>query len=91
MKKAVLWTGVVALVLLGLVMIISAVTMDRYSPVTDEQIVQEHDPKLRRMFEEEKRRREMEEYKIEFQYVTVAALEFALAAFLAGRARRIGG
>jgi hypothetical protein len=33
----------------------------------------------------------MEEYKIEFQYVTMAALEFALAAFLAGRARRIGG
>jgi putative Mn2+ efflux pump MntP len=75
MKKAVLWTGVVALVLLGLAMVISAVTMNQYYP---------------RMFEEENRRREMEEYKIEFQYVTVAALEFALAAFLAGRARRIG-
>ena len=91
MKKAVLWTGVVALVLLGLVMIISAVTMNQYYPVTDEQIVQEHDSRLRRMYEEEKRRRELEEYKIEFQYVTVAALEFALAAFLAGRARRTRG
>jgi putative Mn2+ efflux pump MntP len=91
MKKAVLWIGVVALVLLGLVMIISTVTMDRHYPVTDEQIVQEHEPKLRRMFEEEKRRRELEEYKIEFQYVTVAVLGFTLAAFLAGRARRIGG
>jgi hypothetical protein len=90
MKRVLLWSGVVVLVALGVVMLLAAVDVhDSYPPV-EEPIVREHDPKVRQMLEEEQRRQQREEYKTEFEYLTLAALEFTIAAFLAGRARRIG-
>lgn len=88
MKKSGLWIGVAALALLGAVMVISALTVHQLYPAAHQPLVVEHDPKLRQMMEEEQRRQQHEEYKIEFQYLTMAALEFTIAAFLAGRARR---
>ena len=88
MKKAALWFGVFSLVLLGVAMVFSALTVHQfYTPLT-EPLVLAHDPKIRQIFEEEQRHREREEYWIEFQYLTMATLEFAVAAFLAGKARR---
>ena len=88
MKRAGLWTAVVALVLLGSVMFISALVMHQsYGPAVDPSIGSS-DPKLRQMVEAQRQQREREEYKIEFQYLTMAAIEFTVAAFLAGMARR---
>lgn len=87
MKKIVLWVGVVALVLLGALMTWSALTIHQlYTPLEKPPLA--NDPNLRRMFEEEQRHREREELRVEFQYLTMATLEFSLAAFLAGKARR---
>jgi hypothetical protein len=86
MRKAGLWTAVAALVLLGLLMFATGLTVT-LAPITDEPTIAS-DPKLRQMLEEQRRRREREEYKIEVQYLTMAALEFTVAAFLAGKARR---
>jgi len=86
MRKAGLWTAVAALVLLGLLMFATGLTVT-LAPITDEPTIVS-DPKLRQMLEEQRRRREREEYKIEVQYLTMAALEFTVAAFLAGKARR---
>jgi len=90
MKRAGLWFGVFALVLMGAVMVISALNMQEDYPDAQEPIVFEHDPKLRQMIEEAQLRRQHEVYKIEFEYLTMAALEFSFAAFLAGKARRAG-
>lgn len=86
MKKAGLWTAVAALVLLGLLMFATGLTVPQ-DPITNEQTLV-FDAKLRQMLEDQRRRREREEYKIEAQYFTMAALEFTVAAFLAGKARR---
>ncbi len=88
MKKIVLWIGVAGMVLLGVFMLLSALTVHQLYPPLDEPLVLAHDPKMRQMFAEEERHREREEYRIEFQYLTGAAVEFAVAAFLAGSARR---
>ena len=88
MKKTALWIGVGALALLGVVMLVSALTVHQLYPPVDEPLVLAHDPKVRQIFEEEQRHREREEYRIEFQYLTMAAVEFSVAAFLAGSARR---
>lgn len=87
MKRAVLWISVVALVLLGAVMVFSALTVPQLYPRLEAPVLV-NNPKLRQMFEEEQRHRERQEYRIEFQYLTMAALEFTVAAFLAGKARR---
>jgi hypothetical protein len=86
MKKVGLWAAVTALVLLGLLMFATGLTVHQ-APITNEQTMV-FDPKLRQMFEDQQRRREREEYKIELQYLTMAALEFTVAAFLAGKALR---
>jgi putative Mn2+ efflux pump MntP len=88
MKRAGLWIGVAALVLLGVVMVVSALSVHQMYPVSQSPLVYEHDQKLHRMLEEEQIREQHEEYKIEFQYLTMAALEFSVAAFVAGWARR---
>ena len=88
MKRAVLWIVVVALVLLGTAMVISALNVHELYPAAQGPVVFEHDQKLHKMLEEAEARQQREEYKVEFQYLTLAAVEFALAAFLAGKARR---
>jgi hypothetical protein len=88
MKRAVLWIGVAALVLLGVAMVMSALSVHEMYPAVQGPLVLEHDEKLHKMMEEEQLRQQREVYKIEFQYLTMAALEFTVAAFLAGRARR---
>ena len=88
MKKAGLWTAVAMLVLLGLVMFATALTVHE-APITNEQPLA-FDPKLRQILEEQERQRERDEYKIQAQYLTMAALEFTVAAFLAGKALRTG-
>ncbi len=88
MKRTGLWIGVFVLVVLGCVMVLSALTVHRLYPIADEPIVLAHDPKLHQMMEEEQRRQQHEEYKVEVEYLTMAALEFTVAAFLAGSARR---
>ncbi len=88
MKTAVLWIGVSALVLLASAMVYSALTVHELYPVAQQPLVLEHDPKLHQMMEEEQRHQQREVYKVEFEYLTMAAIEFAFAAFLAGRARR---
>ncbi len=88
MKKNFLWIGVVALALLGVVMVVSALTVQQLYPPIEEPLVFAHDSKVHQIFEEEQRQREHEEFRVEFQYLTVAALEFTVAAFLAGSALR---
>lgn len=87
MKKAVLWIGVAAMVLMGALMVFSALTVHQLYPPLQQPVLA-NDPKLRQMFEEEQRHRERQEYRLEFQYITAAALEFTVAAFVAGKARR---
>jgi putative Mn2+ efflux pump MntP len=88
MKRVVSWIGVLALALLGGVMVVSALTVHELYPVTKQPLVLESDPKLHQMAEDERRREQREVYKVEFEYLTMAALEFTVAAFLAGKALR---
>lgn len=88
MKQASLWIGVVALVMLGVAMVVSAISASDLYPAAQEPVVLERDPKLHKMMEDEQRRQQHEVYKVEFEYLTMAALEFSLAALLAGKARR---
>jgi putative Mn2+ efflux pump MntP len=88
MKRSALWIGVVVLGLLGAAMVVSALNVHQLYPIVQEPIVLERDPKLHQMMLEEQRREQHEVYKVEFEYLTMAAMEFTLAAFLAGRARR---
>ena len=54
----------------------------------DLRIAQAQDPKLRAILREEQRQEQMELFRTRVLYLTVASVEFAAAAFVAGRARK---
>ena len=88
MKKLGLWTIALVLMLCGLFMFAIALAERDTNPDIDIRIAEAHDPKLREILRERQHEQEMEDLKARVEYITIAALEVSLAAFLVGRARR---
>ena len=88
MKKLGLWTIALVLTLCGLFMFAISLAEREGSPDLDIRIAEAHDPKLREILREQQHEQEMEDLKARVEYITIAAFEISMAAFVAGRARR---
>ncbi len=88
MKRAILWVIALVLVVTGMLMVAAALFERGPNLDYDVRIVQAQDPKLRDILRQEQHQEEMDILKTRIGYITIAAMEFAAAAFLVGRARR---